>query len=330
MTAPKPRTVLVTGGTGLLGRYLLRELARDPSLRLRATRRASTDVSPVADLDVEWVEGELDDPDFVDDALAGVSSVVHAAALVSFRKRDRAALRRVNVDATAALADAALERGVGHFLHVSSVAAISPSAREAPVGERPYTFFPQSDTSFYARSKFDAEREVWRAREEGLAVTVLNPSVVLGVGDWVRSSDRLFAWVARGQRFYPRGGTGYVDARDVAAFAKTCLDAGPADRRFVVSAENWRYERFFRVVANALEVPPPTIPAKPWQAEFVWRGAAAQAFLTGGEPVVTRESARRSMAVIEYDNSASLAAGATYRPVAQTIWDVARAYQTRP
>ena len=327
MGAPPRRRVLLTGASGLLGSYLARALAADPAVALVATRRTGSDTSPLADLDaVDWRTGQLDDVTFLDECLEGVEAIVHAAGLVSHDRRDRRALRHVNVELTAALVDAALAHGTPHLLHVSSTAALSPAQLDTVAAERHLTFHPQDDSSDYARSKFAGELEVWRGAEEGLGITILNPSVVLGVGDWQRSSAQLFAWVARGQRYYPPGGTGYVDARDVAAFAKTCLDAGPAGRRYVVNAENWRFGRFFRTVARALGVEPPREEAKPWQAELVWRGSRLKSLLTGATPLLTKANARRSMRVLSYDSSASLAAGAAYRPLDQTIWDVARAY----
>ena len=325
MSAPPRSRLLLTGATGLLGAYLARALATDYDVR--ATRRPTSDTAALADVpELEWAEGELDDPAFLRDALRDVGAVVHAAGLVSYDPRDVRALRHVNVELTAALANAALDGGVSHLLHVSSIAAISPPQRTVLVREDQLTFHPHADTSAYARSKYAGEREVWRAAEEGLGVTILNPSVVLGVGDWTRSSGQLFGWVARGRRYYPTGGTGYVDARDVAAFAKTCLAAGPAQRRYIVSAENWRFGRFFRAVAEAVDAPAPAAAAKPWQAEAAWRGARARSLLTGAAPLLTKESARRSMRVIAYDNSASVEAGAVYRPLERTIWDVGRAY----
>ena len=327
MEAPPTRRVLLTGATGLLGTYLARALAADTAVEIVATRRPGSDVSAIADLPgIEWRTGDLAEVDFLDECLSGADAIVHAAGLVSHDREDRRALRHVNVALTAALVDAALAHDVPHFLHVSSTAALSPARRDATAVESHLTFHPQDDSSDYARTKFAGELAVWRGAEEGLGVTILNPSVVLGVGDWRRSSAQLFAWVARGQRYYPTGGTGFVDARDVAAFAKTCLDAGPAGRRYIVSAENWRFGRFFRTVARALGVEPPQKVAEPWQAELVWRGARVKSALTGAPPLLTKANARRSMRVLTYDNAASVGAGARYRPLEQTIWDVARAY----
>ena len=217
MAAPSTPRVLLTGATGLLGPYLARAL--QPHYRIRATRRPASDVSGLRELSgIDWRTGELDDPAFLDECLRDADAVVHAAAYVSHDPRDAPHMRHVNVGLTRALVDAALAHGTAHFLHVSSVAAISPARREAIATEADLTFFPQDDTSAYARSKLAGELEVWRGAEEGLPVTILSPSIVLGVGDWSRSSAQLIDWVARGQRYYPPGGTGFVDARDVGGF----------------------------------------------------------------------------------------------------------------
>ena len=325
--SPPQRRVVLTGATGLLGAYLARAFAADPGLSLTATRRPGSDASALADVPgIDWRTGDLGDVGFLDECLRGAGAVVHAAGLVSHDPRDARRLRRTNVDLTAGLVDAALAHEVPHFVYVSSTAALSPARRDAVADERYLAYHPQDDSSAYARSKFAGELEVWRGAEEGLGITILNPSIVLGVGDWQRSSARLITWVAKGQRYYPPGGTGYVDARDVAAFAKTCLDAGPAGRRYVVNAENWRFRRFFAAVAEAIGVSPPRLEAQPWQTELLWRGARVQSALTGGTPLLTKASARRSMRVLTYDNRASLKAGAQYRPLEQTVWDVGRAY----
>ena len=333
MSAVAPTRVVVTGGTGLLGGYLLNALAPDARFDVVATRRVNSDLRLVQHLaeHVDWRVGELEDIDFARSCMAGADALVHAAGLVSYDPRARAALRHHNVELTALLTHVAQELGVAHFLFVSSIATLSPALRDQQlIDERGLTFHVHADTSRYALSKYEAEREVWRASEEGLGMTILNPSVVLGSGRWRESSAQLIDWVAQQHRFYPQGGTGFVDARDVAAFAKTCLLQGPRQARFIVSAENWTYGEFFAAVAKTLQVAPPPREATAWQAEAAWRLSRLKAHLAGGPPLLTRESARRAMQLTRYDNAASLAAGASYRPLLQTIEDVAQAYRTRP
>ena len=323
------RRVLITGATGLVGSHVARLLAADGAYEVRATRRpsSSTELLGAAAGAIDWVTGDLLDPDVQDEALGGVEAVVHAAGLVSYRPEDAAALRVVNVGITRDLVNGALAHGVGQFVHVSSIAAISPSDALAAVDESDRGFAADASTTRYARSKYDAELEVWRGSEEGLPVTILNPSVVLGAGRWSSGSCRLFPWVDAGRRFYPPGSTGYVDVRDVAAFAKTSLTAPLTGERFVLNAANLPYREFFGAVAEALGVAAPTIEVGPWQAELAWRAEAARARLTGASPLLTKESARRALTQKRYDSTRSLAAGARYRPVHDTIAETARAYR---
>ena len=322
-------TVAITGATGLLGSYIARVLAADGRYAVRAARRANstTVLLGEAAARIEWLTGDLRDLDFQDELLRDAEIVVHAAGLVSYKPGDAAALRELNVELTADLVNLSLEAGARQFVHLSSVAAISPDGGVDVSQEQHTTFYPDAATTRYARSKHAAELEVWRGAEEGLAVTVLNPSVVLGGGFWDRSSCRLFGWVDAGQRFYPTGSTGYVDVRDVAAFAKTCIDDYLVGERYILNADNWRYKRFFDAVAEALGVAPPHTPVNHWQAEAAWRAEAARSLVTRTTPLLTRESARRSMSHSAFDNQKSVNAGAAYRPVGETIEEVAALYR---
>ena len=324
------KVVAVTGATGLVGSYLVRTLIADGAYDVRALKRSasSTVLLGEAASRVDWLTGDARELHLQDELLDGADVLVHAAGLVSYKPSDSARLHELNVSLTADLVNACLEAGTSHLVHLSSIAAISPPADVDVSDESHTTFFPARDTTRYARSKHAAELEVWRGKEEGLGITVLNPSVVLGAGFWDRSSCRLFGWVDRGQRFYPTGSTGYVDVRDVAAFAKTRIDAGPSGARYILNADNWRYKRFFDAVASALDVAPPSVAVNDWQAELAWRAEAAKATLTRRAPLLTKESARRSMAHGTYDNARSLDAGASYRPVTESITDIAGSYRS--
>lgn len=323
------RRVLVTGATGLVGSYIARLLAAADDYEVRATRRPTSSAELLGEAAgrIDWVTGDLRELAVQDEALDGVSAVVHAAGLVSYRPEDSDLLREVNVGITRDLVNAALAGGVEHFVHLSSIAAISPSDALAVVDESDRGFAADESTTRYARSKYAAELEVWRGCEEGLPVAILNPSVVLGAGRWDGSSCRLFGWVDGGQRFYPPGSTGYVDVRDVAAFAKTCLDEGLTGQRFVLNAANLTYRAFFESVASALRVAPPATEVNAWQAELAWRAEAVRSRVLGRSPLLTKESARRSLTAKRYDAARSEAVGAHYRPISATIEETARAYR---
>lgn len=326
----QPRRVAITGATGLLGSYIARLLVEDSSYQLQASSQENSSLHLLGDAahKIDWIVGDLRDLEVQKELLTNVDVVIHAAGLVSYSKKDASLLKEINVEVTNDLVNLMLDTGIEHLLHISSIAAISPATGIQVTTEDQQTFFPTNTTTRYARSKYEAELHVWRGKEEGLSVTILNPSVILGGGVWSRSSLRLFPWVEAGQRYYPTGATGYVDVRDVAAFAKTCLENDLSGKRYILNAENSSYKDFFDEVASQLSVKPPSVPVNEWQAEIAWRVEALKGFVTGKSPLLSKESARRSMHVNSFTNSRSIEAGARYRPLQNTIADVANCYKS--
>ncbi|MGH2553882.1 MAG: NAD-dependent epimerase/dehydratase family protein, partial [Chitinophagaceae bacterium] len=95
--------ILVTGGTGFLGSYIIKKLV-EKNYTVRAIRRSNMLPSWIAKdiLDkVEWVEGDVLDVVALEDAMEGVDAVIHAAAVVSFIKKERRNMYHVNIEGTA-------------------------------------------------------------------------------------------------------------------------------------------------------------------------------------------------------------------------------------
>ena len=213
---------LVTGATGIVGMPVVvkllsqgqtvRALHRPTSDRARVEAAVRT-ANPESLSRLEWVEGDLTDQASLEDALEGVTRVFHCAALVSFHADDRDALRRINAEGTANLVNAMLHCQTSRLIHVSSVAALGRKAGQ-PTDESTL-FEEQPGTSAYARSKHRAEMEAFRGAVEGLpgGVVVVNPTVILGPGDYRRSSSALFRVLDRGLSWYPTGSGGYVGCR---------------------------------------------------------------------------------------------------------------------
>ena len=218
--------ILLTGGTGLVGSHILYELTSRGE-KVRATRRSSSKTDIVERLfrfysgedaprllgNIEWINADLADYYSLEDALKGVTHVIHAAAMVSFNPGEAQNMLAVNAEGTSNLVNACLEKGVEKFCFVSSVSSLGkhPSGKEV---DEDVEWQPDDNRSAYSYSKFRAEMEVWRASKEGLPVIVVNPSVIIGPVDWKRSSGRLFYSVQKGMPFYTTGVTGFVDARD--------------------------------------------------------------------------------------------------------------------
>src|SRR5688500_14864640 len=114
MTRPrKTRTLAVTGGTGFVGRHLLRA-AVAAGYDVRALTRGW---KPPED-EIEWVEGALNRPDSLVKLASGADAVIHIAGLISGSK---SAFESVNITGTAAMIDATRKARVRRFLHISSL-----------------------------------------------------------------------------------------------------------------------------------------------------------------------------------------------------------------
>jgi dihydroflavonol-4-reductase len=318
--------ILITGATGMLGAQILRALLPDGQ-PIRAVKRANSRMDLVSDVahQVEWVEADVTDVEALEVALEGVTQIIHAAAMVSFDRRDAHQMEQVNVTGTANLVNLALESGqIERFVHVSSIASLGRSPEKTHLDES--CWWQQSgEHSRYARTKYLAEQEVWRGQAEGLSTAIVNPAMILGRGFPQENTNRLIYQVANGLKFCPAGTTGWVDARDVAQFVRLLLHSEVEEQRFILCGENWSYRRFFDTVARELGVPPPHINVRTWMAELVWRVEWVLSRLLGRTPMVTRESARMSMRTFTYANQKSLALFGdqfAYTPIERTIHDV--------
>lgn len=248
---------------------------------------------------VEWVDGDLLDLGSLDDALAGVSQVYHTAALVSYSARDAQRLIDVNVEGTANLVNLALEAGIRKLCHLSSVSALGQSVR-GPATERT-TWKRSQQRSIYGLSKYLAEQEIWRGAAEGLPAVVVNPSVIIGPGKPDQSSGMLMKLLTRGVAYYPPGGTGLVDVRDVSSACIELMNSASHEDRFLLNAENVPYRSLLAWAAEAFGNRPPRFALQSWMLELAWPMAAVGSVLTAKPPKITRETARNASRQLAYD-----------------------------
>jgi dihydroflavonol-4-reductase len=315
-----PPTILVTGGTGFVGSHLLRLLV-NKGLSVRATKRPNSNLYWVDDVatQIEWVDCDINDPQGLYDAMANIEQVYHSAALVSFDRSKQKLLHETNVEGTANVVNMALERGVKKLLHVSSIASIGRKLNQPQVDETIQWEDSPINTQ-YAISKNLAEREVWRGVAEGLSAVIVNPSVIIGEGEWSTGSCRLFTQVWEGLKFYPLGGTGFVDVLDLVQLMVELMDSDIQSERFIVNAHNLSYREFFGLVARSLEKPEPSRPITPLIAEIGWRLEALKGFFTKTSPLVTKETARMSQHRYYYHNNKLLSATPfAFTPIEESV-----------
>ena len=126
-------------------------------------------------------------------------------------------------------------------------------------------------------------------------VVIINPSVILGPGDWTKGSSQIFQRINKGLKFYTTGSTGYVDVVDVANCAIQLLLSDIKNERFIVNGANMKFRTLFDLIAEGLGKKKSTIKITPLLKEIAWRAEWIRSFIVGKKPLLTKETANSSM-----------------------------------
>lgn len=302
--------ILVTGGAGLLGNELIEQLLTRGE-KVRAIYN-NTVLSKNSITNFESFKCDILDVVTLEEAMENVTEVYHCAGLVSFNPKDERKLYGINVEGTANVVNAALNAGVRKFVHVSSVAALG-RIRPGEMIDETMVWSEETSNSKYGHSKYLGEIEVWRGVAEGLNAVVINPSIILGAGNWNEGSTKIFKSVYDEFPWYTEGTTGFVDVRDVANAMILLMKSDISAEKFILSAENISYKDMFTMMAKAFGKKVPSKKVTPFIAALTWRLENIKSRFTGITPLLTRETADTAMTKVAYDNRKLLEALPTFR-----------------
>jgi len=296
---------------------------------------------------IQWKVADVLDASSIEAAMQDIDLVYHCAAIVSFDPSDRDRLIKSNIEGTKNIVNAILKilpravmpanagtrlhhnehsRGSNNhdhptLIHISSTSALGDAPGNDPnfLVDETTPRDPNRTHSGYSVSKYESEKIVHAARKKGLKVSVVNPGIILGPGFWDKGSSKLFKQMHDGLKFYTKGGTGYVDVRDVCdvlvtklkccRVAKACPGPDPGldeslvpspESRYCLVGSNAYFEDFFNLVADELGVTRPSIKAGKFLSGLAWRVGTLKAKLTGGFPLITRETAESANRISFY------------------------------
>jgi dihydroflavonol-4-reductase len=292
--------ILVTGATGLVGSHLIQQLTAQHK-KLRALYRSPIPSIPNTEA-VEWFQADILDVVALEEAMQGITHVYHCAAIVSFNPKKRHELHQTNIQGTANVVNACLEANIEKLVFVSSVAALGRIREDKPIDET-MNWSEATSNSEYGKSKYLAEMEVWRGIGEGLNAVMVNPTIILGAGDWNKGSSEIFKSAYDEFPWYTEGTTGFVDVADVVKAMIALMESDITAQRFILSTETTTYQNVFTTIANSFGKKPPHKKVTPFMAALVWRLEAIKGKLTGTEPLLTKETARTAQTKASFDNS---------------------------
>lgn len=294
--------IAVTGATGLLGTSIVRRLA-EANHPVVAIKRSNSDTSLLADIKekIIWRDADIEDVVSLREAFQDVTVVIHTAAIVSFNPRDKKKIFNTNVTGTQNVVNVCIDQNIQKLIHISSVAAIGRVKGVYEINEN-QKWIESPYHSAYAQSKYLAELEVMRGHEEGLNTTIINPSVILGPGDWDKSSAKLFKYIWKERPFYIDGHVNYVSVKDVVNVVDQLLHTSHNGQRFIVNAGIVSYNELFGFIAKNFGKNKPSLKIKGRLVSIIAWLSTAISNLFGTDPLITKELARATAQSVFFDN----------------------------
>ena len=319
---------LVTVATGLVGANVVEALNR-AGWDVRILRRTTSRLDALRDLNYEESIGDILDEESLLAAMRGVNVVFHVAGAADYWRQGPEHLYRINVEGTRTVVQAALKAHIDRLVYTSSVSALGPAPDpHHPVDEQHHYDLPPYVFP-YAHSKWLAEQEVQKGVAAGLDAVIVNPSIVIGPRDVYLTTGSLFKNMRRGLPFVPRGGSGVVDARDVALGHLAAAERGRTGARYIISAANLSHMALARLIAEVMGVRPPLLEVPSWVVPPL-----AFLFDLGRALRLPLPADGRTLRLATYwfyvDNTRSrVELGLTYRPIRPAIEDALAWLQAR-
>ena len=322
MTRPRHEAIpesdcLVTGGTGLVGNNVIRLLTAQ-GRRVRTLVRRRSGGREFDGVAVDRTHGDVTDGEAVQRAVNGCRVVIHSAAMVHVGWRRLAEMRRVNVEGTRLVAEAARREGA-RLVHVSSVNALGLTGDQTPADEE--TPFGNTVECPYVVTKREAEEVVLDEVSRGLDAVILNPVFMLGPWDWKPSSGRMLLEVAAGRGLLaPPGSQHFGDSRDVAAGIVAAITRGRPGRRYILGGHHLRFIEAWTLFAEVSGRRPPRGEAPLRVVRFAGRMGDLIAGCIGREGPLNSAAASMSLLCQHYSSDRARAElGYTIRPLEETV-----------
>ncbi len=269
-------TILVTGGTGLLGARLLPRLV-DAGIDCSALVHAGKSVPS----GVTAVEGDILDPASLVEAVTGVEAIIHLAAVL--RTPEPEQIWKVNFEGTRNLIAAAREHAANaRFIMASTGLVYNGDSPKASLETDPVA--PERD---YPASKVAAENAL---RESGLNWSILRFGFVYGDAD---GHIGQIPHIAQLLKLHPANRLSMIHHRDIATVVKMGLD-GVLDGHVVNTVDDAPMTIFDLSVLAGKPMEPSAAPlAHPWYG--VLDGSLAQSLGFRPEVATTWQAAREDM-----------------------------------
>ncbi|MBU47069.1 MAG: epimerase [Deltaproteobacteria bacterium] len=281
--------VLVTGPAGHIGINLVRALVkqgRDVRALIYRSKQG------LEDYDIQFIKGNVLDPDSLKDAMEGVDVVYHLAGALAVDGANEELMYRINVQGTKNVVEACLQQKVSKLIHFSSIRALSYRPLHEVVDESRALALDAKRYPAYDVTKALGEQAVLEGVERGLNACILNPTGVYGPYDYKLSSfgEVLLKLHLRQLPALVPGGFDWVDVRDVVEAALQAEQKGVAGERYLLTGEYASVKKVAQHVHELTGSRPPLITCPYWLAMLGVPFVAVYSKIRSQRPLYTFES----------------------------------------
>jgi dihydroflavonol-4-reductase len=251
--------VLVTGGTGLIGSHLIRELLRT-GYRVRTLVRPGSDLRALAGLPVEYAVGDVLELASLTAAAEGCVWFFHAATPFRYERDSAQAQTTIAVEGVRNALLACRTRAVKRLILTSSSVVCGSSSRLQTRTET-HTL-QEADPPLYIRAKAQQEAVALAlAKELDLELVSVCPTLCVGAYDYRLGPSNGAIVQYLNDPFHSTfpGGANIVSARDVAVGHRLAAEYGSAGERYLLGSQNMEWSMIHRLISELCGLPGPQV-----------------------------------------------------------------------
>ncbi|MBI9104528.1 MAG: NAD-dependent epimerase/dehydratase family protein [Spirochaetales bacterium] len=254
--------ILVTGGFGFLAQHLVSALLKkSPDFMITILDKVQ------GEFFLDELKGngrikivthaDVTKPETMEAYFNGIHVVYHLAALVSFWRKHKSLLYKVNIEGTENVIKICIKHNIRRMVYVSSTAALGYNNDKENYADENWQYdWSKAGTFFYMLSKYYAEQRVRDACCDGFQAIIANPSSMFGPGD--KKFYPLADNIATGKVPLMPGGFAVTDVRDTASGLVAMYDKGRSGEGYLLIGGNYTYKEIFNTIAEEQNAPLPS------------------------------------------------------------------------
>lgn len=276
--------VFITGGAGLLGSNIIRELLNRNYEIVCLVEKGSVTFT-IDQLPIRIITGDILDPDSYESEMKTCEFIIHAAASTSVWPVRSELVNQINITGTKNICNSLTKLGLKKLVHVGTANTFGYGNSENP-GTEDKAF----NSTGYGLDYIDSKHKVhhWilnQVKSIQLPATIVNPTFMLGPHDSKPSSGEMVRNFYLGHiPGYTPGGRNFIYVKDAAIGVVNALEKGKIGESYILGNQNMNYKDFFALMGEVLDRKPPKLVLPKWMFMFISKINAGLAKIGGFTP----------------------------------------------